>query len=122
MWRPNGPSAPQRRTGRQSRRTLLSPPSAPLRCAPSPERSARRYGFDPAGRTPPETAESLASTLRRLFPAAAGARIEQSWSGVQAVPRDWCAGVSYNRTPGFGWAGGYVGQGVATAKLDGRTL
>jgi glycine/D-amino acid oxidase-like deaminating enzyme len=79
-------------------------------------------GFDPAGRTPPETAESLASILRGLFPAAAGARIEQSWSGVLAVPRDWCAGVGYDRATGFGWAGGYVGQGVTTANLAGRTL
>jgi glycine/D-amino acid oxidase-like deaminating enzyme len=79
-------------------------------------------GFDPAGRTPPKTIESLAGVLRRLFPATAGVRIEQSWSGVLAVPRDWCASVGYDRTTGLGWAGGYVGQGVTTANLAGRTL
>ncbi len=52
----------------------------------------------------------------------AGVRIERSWSGVLAVPRDWCAGVGYDPATGLGWAGGYVGQGVTTANLAGRTL
>ncbi len=60
-------------------------------------------GFDPAGRTPPKTAESLAGSLRRLFPALAGIRIERSWSGVLAVPRDWCASVGYDSATGLGW-------------------
>jgi glycine/D-amino acid oxidase-like deaminating enzyme len=83
---------------------------------------AFRNGFDPAGRTPPKTIESLAAILRRLFPAVARVRIERSWSGVLAVPRDWCAAVGYDRATGLGWAGGYVGQGVTTANLAGRTL
>ena len=30
------------------------------------------------------------------------------------VPRDWCATVTLDRATGLGWAGGYVGSGVAT--------
>ena len=38
------------------------------------------------------------------------------------VPRDWCASVGLDRSTGVGWAGGYVGDGVATTNLAGRTL
>jgi hypothetical protein len=41
---------------------------------------------------------------------------------VLGVPRDWCATVTLDRSTGLGWAGGYVGSGVATANLAGRTL
>jgi hypothetical protein len=41
---------------------------------------------------------------------------------VLAVPRDWSAGVDYDRTTGLGWAGGYVGHGVTATNLAGRTL
>ena len=38
------------------------------------------------------------------------------------VPRDWCASVTLDRATGLGWAGGYVGSGVAATNLAGRTL
>lgn len=38
------------------------------------------------------------------------------------VPRDWCATVTLDRSTGLGWAGGYVGSGVATTNLAARTL
>ena len=38
------------------------------------------------------------------------------------MPRDWCASVGLDRASGIGWAGGYVGDGVAAANLAGRTL
>jgi hypothetical protein len=38
------------------------------------------------------------------------------------VPRDWYPSVGFDRTTGVAWAGGYVGDGVATANLAGRTL
>jgi hypothetical protein len=41
---------------------------------------------------------------------------------VLGVPRDWCATVELDRSTGLGWAGGYVGHGVATTNLAGRTL
>ena len=43
-------------------------------------------------------------SLRRMFPAAADARIEHAWCGVLGVPRDWCASVTYDPRvrPGLG--------------------
>jgi glycine/D-amino acid oxidase-like deaminating enzyme len=83
-----------------------------------------RYGSrtDNDGRTGAATVLALRSILTGMFPAAAGARIDYAWSGVLGVPRDWCASVRLDRETGLGWAGGYVGSGVATANLAGRTL
>jgi len=38
------------------------------------------------------------------------------------VPRDWHASVTYDRESGLGSAGGYVGDGLSTTNLAGRTL
>ncbi|EGX60331.1 hypothetical protein SZN_08284 [Streptomyces zinciresistens K42] len=83
-----------------------------------------RYGSrtDNDGRTRPETVEALRELLVAFFPALAGVRVEHAWSGVLGVPRDWCATVTLDRSTGLGWAGGYVGSGVATAHLAARTL
>ncbi|MEU7278890.1 FAD-dependent oxidoreductase [Streptomyces sp. NPDC045431] len=83
-----------------------------------------RYGSrtDNDGRTQPATIEALRDILIRFFPALAGTRIAHAWSGVLGVPRDWCATVTLDRSTGLGWAGGYVGSGVATANLAARTL
>ncbi|MGH8892328.1 MAG: FAD-dependent oxidoreductase, partial [Actinomycetes bacterium] len=35
---------------------------------------------------------------------------------------DWCASVGLDRRSGLAWAGGYVGDGVSTTNLAGRTL
>jgi glycine/D-amino acid oxidase-like deaminating enzyme len=77
---------------------------------------------DEFGVTSPQTAAALAEVLRRMFPAAAAARLDHAWCGVLGVPRDWCASVSYDAASGIGWAGGYTGHGVAAANLAGRTL
>jgi hypothetical protein len=37
-------------------------------------------------------------------------------------PRDFFSSVGLDRTSGLAWAGGYVGDGVATSNLAGRTL
>ncbi|WP_353809371.1 NAD(P)/FAD-dependent oxidoreductase [Agromyces sp. SYSU T00194] len=64
----------------------------------------------------------LVETLADLFPAVAGARITHRWGGPLGVPRDWHAAVSYDRANGVGYAGGYVGDGLSTTNLAGRTL
>lgn len=79
-------------------------------------------GFDPAGTTPAQTSAALARILRGMFPPLAEVAIEWCWSGVLGVPRDWNPSVGFDRQTGLAWAGGYVGQGVATANLAGRTL
>jgi glycine/D-amino acid oxidase-like deaminating enzyme len=65
---------------------------------------------------------ALRHTLAELFPAAAGAAITHAWGGPLGIPRDWCASVGFDRGTGMGWAGGYVGDGVSTTNLAGRTL
>ncbi|MFF8818100.1 NAD(P)/FAD-dependent oxidoreductase [Leucobacter sp. NPDC015123] len=79
-------------------------------------------GVDLDGETPPETARTLAAIMQRFFPATAGAEIEHLWSGVLGVPRDWAATVGLDRATGLAWGGGYVGTGVTTTNLAGRTL
>jgi glycine/D-amino acid oxidase-like deaminating enzyme len=83
-----------------------------------------RFGSatDHLGTIDPGTASALGEVLRRMFPAAASARLEHAWCGVLGVPRDWCASVSYDPATGLGRAGGYSGHGVAASNLAGRTL
>ncbi|MGW6391626.1 NAD(P)/FAD-dependent oxidoreductase [Streptomyces sp. NPDC055103] len=83
-----------------------------------------RFGSrtDVVGATPRRTVEQLTTILHRMFPGARGVPVEQAWSGVLGVPRDWCSTVALDRASGLGWAGGYVGSGVTTANLAGRTL
>jgi glycine/D-amino acid oxidase-like deaminating enzyme len=64
----------------------------------------------------------LRQVIAQLFPAAAGAKITHEWGGCLGVPRDWFSSVGLDRTTGVAWAGGYVGDGVSTANLAGRTL
>ncbi|WP_269936670.1 NAD(P)/FAD-dependent oxidoreductase [Arthrobacter sp. HY1533] len=76
---------------------------------------------DVDGHTPEKTVRALGDMLTRLFPAVEGIGIDHAWSGVLGVPRDWHATVGL-ADDGVGWAGGYVGTGVATTNLAGRTL
>ncbi len=70
----------------------------------------------------PAVFAALRRTLSELFPAVRDARVTHHWGGPIGVPRDWCASVGLDRSTGLGWAGGYVGDGVATTNLAGRTL
>ncbi|MFF3451071.1 NAD(P)/FAD-dependent oxidoreductase [Streptomyces sp. NPDC002667] len=83
-----------------------------------------RFGSrtDNDGRTQQSTVDALYEILVRLFPSLTGVPVAHAWSGVLGVPRDWCATVTLDRSTGLGWAGGYVGSGVATANLAARTL
>ncbi|MGY2704206.1 NAD(P)/FAD-dependent oxidoreductase [Nocardioides sp. HB32] len=64
----------------------------------------------------------LYATLIDLFPVLEGTRVTHAWGGALGIPRDWCASVGLDRETGVGWAGGYVGDGVSTTNLAGRTL
>jgi glycine/D-amino acid oxidase-like deaminating enzyme len=70
----------------------------------------------------PRVFARLRETLVDIFPAVAPARITHTWGGALGIPRDWCASVGLDPATGLGWAGGYVGDGVATTNLAGRTL
>lgn len=83
-----------------------------------------RFGSrtDVNGRTQQATIEKLHAILRRLLPQAARLRIDHAWCGVLGVPRDWCATAGIDEKSGIAWAGGYVGLGVSSSNLAGRTL
>jgi glycine/D-amino acid oxidase-like deaminating enzyme len=70
----------------------------------------------------PEVFAGLRQVIGELFPAAAGAAITHEWGGCLGVPRDWFSSVGIDRNAGVAWAGGYVGDGVSTTNLAGRTL
>ncbi|TGG89993.1 FAD-dependent oxidoreductase [Natronospirillum operosum] len=79
-------------------------------------------GIDHRGTPDSVTIRNLMQILQRHFPAASNARIDHAWCGVLGVPRDRCATVGLDPKTGIGWAGGYVGVGVSTSNLAGRTL
>jgi glycine/D-amino acid oxidase-like deaminating enzyme len=64
----------------------------------------------------------LRETLVSMFPVLSATRFTHAWGGALGVPRDWVASVGLDRGTGVGWAGGYVGDGVGTTNLAGRTL
>ena len=64
----------------------------------------------------------LYAALVDLLPVLAGTRVTHAWGGPLGIPRDWCASVGLDRSTGLAWAGGYVGDGVSTTNLAGRTL
>ena len=68
------------------------------------------------------THTKLERTLKQLFPGMADARITHTWGGPLGAPRDWFSSVGLDRATGLAWAGGYVGDGVSTTNLAGRTL
>lgn len=87
------------------------------RGAPYHAGSAIRPGFD----DPRGVAQHLERALVDLFPVLDGVVVTHRWGGPLAVPRDRMPSVGLD-DDGLGWAGGYVGDGVAAANLAGRTL
>jgi glycine/D-amino acid oxidase-like deaminating enzyme len=70
----------------------------------------------------PGTFTELRRVLVSLFPSVADTPITHEWGGPLGVPRDWTSSVGFDRSTGLAWAGGYVGDGVSTTNLAGRTL
>lgn len=70
----------------------------------------------------PRVFDHLEKTLGELFPIARDYKVTHRWGGPLGVPRDWHASVSLDRETGIARAGGYVGDGVTTTNLAGRTL
>jgi glycine/D-amino acid oxidase-like deaminating enzyme len=66
----------------------------------------------------PKVFEALRHTIRELFEI--DPPIAHRWGGPLGIPRDWMPSVGL--ADGIGWAGGYVGDGVAATNLAGRTL
>ncbi|TXK17799.1 FAD-dependent oxidoreductase [Homoserinibacter sp. GY 40078] len=85
-----------------------------------------RYHFGSAIRPGYDRVERVFSHLRRtlgeLFPAIGDVEVTHRWGGPLGVPRDWHAGVRFDPRTRIAWAGGYVGDGLSTTNLAGRTL
>ena len=84
-----------------------------------PLRLARRGRTSTATSACTRCCARCSSTSSRRSPAY---EVTHRWGGALGVPRDWHASVGFDRAAGLAWAGGYVGDGVATANLAGRTL
>ncbi|MEV0127310.1 FAD-dependent oxidoreductase [Dactylosporangium sp. NPDC050688] len=70
----------------------------------------------------PRVFAELRRVLVELFPALGDAEIGHTWGGPLGIARDWMASVGLDPATGLAWAGGYVGDGVGTSNLAGRTL
>ncbi|RZU73384.1 glycine/D-amino acid oxidase-like deaminating enzyme [Micromonospora kangleipakensis] len=71
----------------------------------------------------PRVFAALRRVLGELFPVLGPeVPVTQTWGGPLGVARDWAASVGLDRASGLAWAGGYVGDGVGTSNLAGRTL
>lgn len=64
----------------------------------------------------------LVESVRRLFPALRDTAFPFHWGGPLGIARDWHPHVRFDRSTGLASAGGYAGDGVATANLTGRAL
>jgi len=88
------------------------------RGAPYHYGSTIKEGFD----REPAVHEELWRVLRDLFPVLAAHEVTHRWGGPLGIPRDWFPSVGLDGATGIAWAGGYVGDGVASSNLAGRTL
>ena len=70
----------------------------------------------------PAVHQLLRDTLIDLFPVLTDTRISHTWGGPLGVPRDWMPSVGLDHRSDIAWAGGYIGDGVNTSNLAGRTL
>ncbi|MEP6481319.1 MAG: FAD-binding oxidoreductase [Rhodoglobus sp.] len=70
----------------------------------------------------PAVFEHLRGTLRDMFPAIGDVAVTHAWGGPLGVPRDWHASAGFDPATGIATAGGYVGDGLSTTNLAGRTL
>jgi glycine/D-amino acid oxidase-like deaminating enzyme len=65
----------------------------------------------------------LRRVLGELLPGLpADLRFTHAWGGCLGIPRDWYPAVRFDRATGMGFAGGYVGDGVALSNVAARAL
>jgi glycine/D-amino acid oxidase-like deaminating enzyme len=69
----------------------------------------------------PATHAAIWQALVELFPPLNDVAVTHTWGGPLGIPRDWFASCGLDSN-GMAWAGGYVGDGVGTSNLAGRTL
>lgn len=78
--------------------------------------------INPSFENEPEVFAALQRMLVELFPVLRDATFTHTWGGPLGIARDWWASCGIQESEKFAWAGGYVGDGVGTSNLSGRTL
>ncbi len=68
------------------------------------------------------THEMLRGFVRTWFPMLRDVQFTHAWGGPLGMPRDWHPSFAFDPRRGIASARGYVGHGVSTANLAGRTL
>jgi glycine/D-amino acid oxidase-like deaminating enzyme len=68
------------------------------------------------------THEMLRGLAREWFPILRDFKFTHAWGGPVGMPRDWHPTINFDRRSGIASARGYIGHGVSTANLAGRTL
>jgi glycine/D-amino acid oxidase-like deaminating enzyme len=69
-----------------------------------------------------QTHEMLRALAREWFPVLRDFEFTHAWGGPVGMPRDWHPTIDLDGRTGIASARGYVGHGVSTANLAGRTL
>lgn len=78
--------------------------------------------IDPAHDRVPAVHDGLWRTLTEMMPIVRDYSVTHRWGGPLGIARDWFASCGLDTRTGLAWAGGYVGDGVGSANLAGRTL
>jgi glycine/D-amino acid oxidase-like deaminating enzyme len=69
-----------------------------------------------------ETQALIQRMVLEWFPMLKGIRFTHGWGGPVGMPIDWTPAVRFEPATRIAFAGGYTGQGVATANLAGQML
>lgn len=70
----------------------------------------------------PRVHRALHRMLVEMFPQLSDVEVSHTWGGALALPRDWTVSVGYDRSRGYAWSGGYLGDGVTMSFTGGRIL
>lgn len=66
--------------------------------------------------------ERIFEILKEMLPSIGTTSFTHNWAGVLGIFRDWYPRVSFDAETGFAYAGGYIGDGVGSSALAGKTL
>lgn len=69
-----------------------------------------------------DVSKRIFAILHDMLPAIGDTFITHQWAGVLGIYRDWFPRVSFDSESGFAYAGGYIGDGVGSSALAGKTL
>ncbi len=67
------------------------------------------------------THDMLKAMVRDWFPSLSEVRFTHEWGGPLGMPRDWHPTIAFDPASGIATARGYIGHGVSTTNLAGRT-